>query len=192
MATMRTFRIAAPVEFALQRWLEFVSSAGRAGTERIVRNVWHYRGSDGRWFSWKYVSREVPDEVTSAKSVDRTARIAAKRNAAPSWDDIIHVFGEQGAVRNEAGKVVGYKYPEPKTDEARRRQNEIVYEMWNPQRRMAIEMGSQVSAETPMTKLVDPATGREFQVATVHAEKKAKKAGLVEKRPRIRARKTAG
>lgn len=191
MAHLETIRRPVPVEFALQRWLEFVSSAGRAGVERICRNVRHYRGEDGVWFTWRYSQEMVPDEGEASEASGSTAAATRKRNAAPTWADINAAFGDQGAVYNADGKQVGYKYPEPRSDEERRRMNQMVYDMWNPQRRIALEIGGERSAKTAVTTLVDQRTGREHQVVAAHAEFKAKKAGLVEKRARMKPKKGA-
>ena len=191
MATLRTIRRPAPAEFELQRWLELVSRAGRGERERIVQNVRYYRDEDGVWFSWRYSQEMVPDESESAASADATAKAAAKRNAAPTWAEINHEFGSQGARYNAAGKQIGYKYPEPRTEEERIRQNEVVYAMWKRQREISLDIGGERSARTAVTTLVDRRTGREHQVAAAHADAKARKAGLVEKSsmaPRKKAR----
>ena len=90
---------------------------------------------------------QVPDSV-AADAVGSTSEAAKKRAAAPDWSDLIDTFGEQGARRDEQGRVVGYEYPKPKDDDERRQINGKVYEMWNPHRRVATELGANKSAKT--------------------------------------------
>lgn len=185
-ASVELARVPYPVEPSLQRWLEFVSRCGRTSYEWIVKGVRHYRGADTRWYFWKYVERQRVADRDARAAAALAAETAKKRAAAPSWDDIIARFGEQGAERDAAGNVVGYRYPRPQSDEERQRINADVYEMWNPHRRIATEQGMERSANVEVTTLVDPGTGRTRQVKARDAAKVARKAGLVEKRKRAR------
>ena len=55
-----------------------------------------------------------------------------------------------------------------------------VYEMWNPQRKIATQMGGEHSAKVPTATLLDRRTGKRQVVPARLAESKARKAGLVE------------
>lgn len=185
-ASVETVRVPYPVGHDLQRWLEYVSNKGRVAFEWIVKGVRHYRGADTRWYFWKYETRKRVEDREARRAAEATAEAVKKREAAPTWDDLAHTFGEQGLERDATGKIVGYRYPKPKDDEQRRKINETVYEMWNPHRRIATEIGMEKSAAVEMTTLVSEATGQARAVPVAQAEKVAKKAGMVEKRKRAR------
>jgi len=87
----------------------------------------------------------VPQQVAATAA---TARAAKKRDAAPSFADLAAEFGDAGLDRAEDGTIKGYRYPEPKDDADRIRINQRVYEMWNPQRKIAVENGAEHSAQT--------------------------------------------
>ena len=122
----------------------------------------------------------VPSKATQVAAVGATAEVAKRSAAAPSFSDLAAKFGKAGLRYDAAGKVNGYKYPTPATDEARVKQNLAVYEMWNPQRKIAVQMGGEHSAKVPTTTLLDRKTGRRTTVPQHLAENKAKKVGLVE------------
>lgn len=189
-SALETVRVPYPVGGELQRWLEFVTARGRVAYEWIVKGVWHYRGADTRWYFWKYVERPRVDDSVARRAAAEASEAVKKRQAAPSWQEIIDQFGEAGAERNAAGEVVGYRYPKPKSDEERKAINAAVYEMWEPHRRVSTDLGMEKSANVEVTELVDPRTGRTRQVKAKDAAKVARKAKLVEKRRRLKARKS--
>lgn len=122
----------------------------------------------------------VPDKSASDGAVSATKAAAAKRAAAPDWSDLVGAFGAQGLERDANGKIKGYRYPQPKDEEDRLRINAKVYEMWNPQRRLATDLGSEASAKMPTVALVDRESGQRFTAPTLNAERLARKRGLVE------------
>lgn len=122
----------------------------------------------------------APDKVASDGAVSATKAAAAKRAAAPDWSDLVHAFGEQGLERDANGKIKGYRYPQPKDEEDRKRINAKVYEMWNPQRRLSTDIGAEASAKLPTATLVDRESGQRFTAPTLNAERLARKRGLVE------------
>lgn len=185
-ANVELARVPYPVGASLQRWLEFVSRRGCTAYEWIVQGVRHYRGADTRWYFWKYIEQPKVSAAEARAAEARTVDAKKKREAGPSWSTIIEKFGEEGAERNAAGEVVGYKYPRPKDDEQRQKINAEVYEMWNPHRRISTDQGMERSANTEVTMLVDEKTGRERQVRATQVEKVAKKTGMREKRKRAR------
>lgn len=93
------------------------------------------------------MSKKAPDKAVQVAATEATLKAKAKRDAAPEFSDYIEKFGEQGVDRDEHGTIVGYRMPKPRDDEDRRRINETVYEMWQPQRRIAIEQGGEHSAK---------------------------------------------
>ena len=106
--------------------------------------------------------------------------VARKRDAAPSWNDLISTFGEQGAVRDKKGRMKGYKYPrtgDAVKDAATARK---VYEMWEPQRRVATELSGARNAAIRSVRLRDRKTGRIHSSPERFAEQNARRAGMVE------------
>ena len=123
----------------------------------------------------------VPDKKVQSDAVGATAAVAKRQAAAPTFSDLAATFGKEGLKYDSSGQVNGYKYPEPKNDAERVKINQQVYEMWNPQRKIATQMGGEHSASIPTTTLLDRKTGRRETVPQHLAEKKAKKVGMVER-----------
>lgn len=98
---------------------------------------------------------KAPDEATQVAATEATLKAKAKRDAAPEFSDYIEKFGEEGVRLDEHGTIVGYQMPQPKDDDERKRINDTVLEMWEPQRRIAIEQGGEHSAalEKKMVKV---------------------------------------
>jgi hypothetical protein len=92
----------------------------------------------------------VPDKAALDAGVSTTRAAARKRAAAPSWATIRGKFDKLGGVAtlNAKGETVGYKYPRSADPEKQRKINQTVYEMWNPKRKVEMEVGAEVSAET--------------------------------------------
>ena len=121
-----------------------------------------------------------PSARLSAEAVAATDAAARKRAAAPSWSDLKAAFGEQGMVYDGKGRPKGYRYPKTGDPEKDAKTAAKAYEMWNPQRRVAERLGAEVNAKVKSVRLRDPKTGRVGFVPEAAAEKKARKAGLVE------------
>jgi hypothetical protein len=122
----------------------------------------------------------VPSKQVQAEAVGATAAVAKRQAAAPSFSDLASTFGPQGLDYGSDGKVKGYRYPTPKNDDDRKRINSKVYEMWNPQRKIATQMGGEHNASVSTTTLLDRKSGMRQVVPQHLAESKAKKVGLVE------------
>lgn len=123
---------------------------------------------------------EAPSKTDGAAAVAATSEAAKKRDAAPSWGDLAGAFGEQGLDRDASGNPCGYRYPRGKDEAEQASINAKAYELWNPQRRVAVEQGARHNARTPSVRLVHRESGRTSVVPAMMAEKKARKAGLVE------------
>jgi hypothetical protein len=127
----------------------------------------------------------VPSKAVQVAAVGATAEVARRSAAAPSFSDLAAKFGKQGLKYDDRGQVNGYKYPTPKDDTDRKRINNAVYEMWNPQRKIAVQMGGEHSAKIPAVTLLDRKTGRRDVVPEHLAEGKARKLGMVEAPRRV-------
>lgn len=117
-----------------------------------------------------------------------TAAVARKAAAAPSFSDLAGKFGKEGLRYDAQGMVNGYKYPTPRTNEERIKQNHAVHEMWNPQRKIAIQMGGEANAKVESVTLLNRRTGKRVTLPARLAEAKARKEGLVEVSSRGRPR----
>lgn len=129
--------------------------------------------------SHRVAERAVAKEIAD-KAVAANRALAKKRAAAPSWSDYISRYGEQGAVRNKHGRVVGYQMPKPDDPEKRRRIANEEYERWQPHRRISIEQGGEHNARIPNTTLLDRKTGAKHVVPAAVAARRARAQGLVE------------
>lgn len=123
---------------------------------------------------------KTPTPKQVATALASTAELAKKRDAAPSWADLGATFGEQGFVRNKRGKITGYKYPKHRDPAKSASVAKQAYEMWEPHRRVSTAQGSERNAQMPMTTLISRKTGRREVVPSSVAERKARKADLVE------------
>jgi hypothetical protein len=122
----------------------------------------------------------VPNRKVQEQAVESTRRLRRKRAAAPDWADYVHKFGEQGARRNAAGKIVGYQMPKPADPEKQRRINREVYEMWGPHRRVATEIGAENSAAVPVVRMRNAKTGVVGMIPGAAAARKVASGKLVE------------
>lgn len=121
-----------------------------------------------------------PEKTVSDKAVAASRAIQKKREAAPSWSDYVSRYGEQGAVRNSRGKIVGYKLPQHDDPQKNRRIAEEEFERWQPHRRLAIAHGGEANASIPTTTLIDRKTGAKHVVPEAVAARRARNSGLIE------------
>jgi hypothetical protein len=164
------------------RWLKYAHRDAPVGRRVVLDDCLYRRGANGLWdLECLLGAMEIgEDRVREGLTASDVAR--RKRDAAPSWADIISTFGEQGAVRNSRGKVVGYNYPKHADPEKNRQVAQKVYEMWDPHRRVSVEAGSNANANIKLTTLENPDTGQVRQVDERHADSVAPTAGFVRKR----------
>lgn len=171
------------------RWLRFSVRHARTGERRYVGGKFYeYDGND--WSPVRPRARKL-DESKVAEAVEMSRELQKKYDAAPSYQDLIDRFGEQGVVRDEKGKIVQYNYPKYDDPEKNRKVAEEVYDLFDPQRRIATDIGLAESAKHEPVTLKDPNTGQTFSTHPKHAAKRARKRGLVEV-PRRRTRKRGG
>lgn len=156
---------------------------GREG-QRVyyAGRFWVYAAND--W--WVQRKEQKVDASAVSHAVEISSRLQAKYDAAPSWQDLIDLFGDEGVVRDASGKIRGYNYPQPKDEEQRRKLNDAVYELWDRHRRISTEIGMEESSKHAAVTLVDPRTGREVSAHPRTAASRARKAGFVEKRRRLK------
>lgn len=166
------------------RWLRFSSRHPREGERRMVDGAFYVYAS-GDWH--RVVERRSAPEMSRSdleRATALTSMAQKKYDAAPEWQDLIDRFGEQGVVRDEHGVIVQYNYPKYDDPEKNRRIAEEVYDLWEPHRRVEMEMGAEASARHEPVLLKDPDTGQTFSTHPAVAEKRARKRGLVEVRKR--------
>lgn len=158
------------------------------GREREGQRVYHagcfWVYAHGDW--WKQRPEQKVDPAVVAHAVEMSSKLQAKYDAAPSYQQLIDIFGEQGVVRDASGKIQGYNYPQPKDDDQRRKLNAAVYELWEQHSRIATEIGLEESAKHAAVTLMDPRTGRTVSAHPRTAAQRARKAGFVEKRRRLK------
>ena len=172
------------------RWLRFSVRCPRSGERRYVGGKFYeFDGQD--WSPVRKHARQV-DRATSDQAVADMAGFQKKYDAAPSWQDLIDRFGEEGVVRNAQGKIVQYNYPKSDDPEKSRKIAQDVYDLWDPHRKVSTELGLEQSAKHEPVTLKDPRTGQTFSTHPKHAEKRARKRGLVEVRKRKRRAKRGG
>lgn len=171
------------------RWLRFSARHARAGERRYVGGaLYEYDGDD--WSPVRPKGRQVDPRAVD-EAVGMSHVLQKKYDAAPSWQDLIDRFGEQGVVRDEKGRIVQYNYPKSDDPEKNRKVALEVFDLWEPHRRVSTEIGMEQSAKHEPVTLKDPDTGQTFSTHPKHAEKRARKRGLVEVRKR-RTRKREG
>ena len=146
----------------------------------LAGGFWVY--TDGDWFRQpRAVRREIVDAAVAAMG-----EVQRKFDATPEWQVIIDQFGEQGAVRDAQGRVVGYRYPRHADPDRNLRQSHEVMEMFEPALRVEEEIGYNASAAAPAVTLVNEFTQQTVQAHPAKAERSAKRAGMVEKRKRLK------
>lgn len=146
------------------RWLNFAYREPRLGTVAVVEGL-PYKFVETGWERLDLLHRAAAARRMDTSDGLRAAEVAArKKMAAPSWGDLIHEFGEQGVVRNERGKIVGYRYPKYDDRDRSQRVAQTAYEMWEPHRRVSVTAGAEVNAGIRLTTLVKPETGQVKQV----------------------------
>jgi len=159
------------------------------GREREGQRVYHagtfWVYAHGDWWKQRPEQKQV-DPAVIAHAVEMSNRLQEKYDAAPSYQDLIDIFGEQGVVRDASGKIMGYNYPQPKDDEQRRKLNAAVYELWARHHQIAEDIGLEESAQHQAVTLMDPRTGRTVSAHPRTAAQRARKAGFVEKRRRLK------
>lgn len=167
------------------RWLRFSVRHPRPGERRYVDGRF-YVYEDGDWFRERPRARKV-DQGRVEQAVGVSSAVRRKYDAAPEYQDLIDRFGEQGVVRDERGRIIQYNYPKSDDPEKNRKIAEAAYELWEPFYRVSEEIGLEESAKHEPVTLVDRRTGREFSTHPAHAAKRARKAGLVEKRKKVKS-----
>lgn len=175
-----------PAPSAEVRWLRFSVRAPRAGERRYVGGRF-YRYEYGDWHPERAAARKV-DDARVAEAVSLSGALQKKYDAAPDMSVLVERFGEQGAVRDARGRIVQYNYPKFDDPEKNAKVAREVYELFDGQRRIAEEIGAEESAKHAPVTLVDRRTGREYSTHPKLAAKRARKAGLVEKRKRVKAK----
>lgn len=161
---------------------------GKEGDRLWWRGAW-WTYADGDWWKERPAPRLSEEEMRRAAVVGEAAR--KKHDAAPDWSEFVALWGEQGAIRNARGKIVGYRYPKYADPEKQRMVNMQVLELWSRHTRVSTDLGLEESARHAPVTLLDRDTGRKVTTHPATAERRAKKSGMVEAPKRLR-RKSGG
>lgn len=172
-------------EIGRARWLMFAHRDAPRGRVVVLDGIPYRSKGDGGW-ERKRDDARAPDP--RARNVDMKAAnhfssvAKKKRDAAPSWQDLIDVFGEGGAVRNADGKVVGYRYPKYDDPERSQQVANKVYELWDPHRRVSVRAGAELNADIKLATIENRDTGQVRQVDERSVDKVAPEQGFTVKK----------